>query len=140
MTDGLACAKRILSRRRSCRPRAKRLRADLVERGIHGDRLRIDLEPYQRWTVLGERAFQRGRELLRAVYGLGVRAISPCEHGKVWIDEIGTVDAGGKVSFLMHADRAIAAVVDHDENDLEGILHRGCQLLAVHEKASVSVP
>ena len=39
------------------------------------------------------------------------------------------------MTLLMHADRAVHAVVDDEDDDLQAVLHRGRKLLAHHEVA-----
>jgi hypothetical protein len=38
----------------------------------------------------------------------------------------------------MHANRAVDAIVENDEQHAGAILHRSCQLLPVHQKITVA--
>jgi hypothetical protein len=65
-------------------------------------------------------------------------AIGPGEGGEIRIDQLRAEDALGVGAFLMHADGAVHAVVDDDEDDGQAVLHGGRQLLPVHHEAAVA--
>ena len=58
--------------------------------------------------------------------------------GEIRIAQGGGGDAAGIVALLMHADRAIHAVVDDHHDDRQIILHGGGEFLPVHQKAAVA--
>ncbi len=58
--------------------------------------------------------------------------------GEVGIGQVGAADPAGVVPLLMHADGAEHVVVDHDHDDVQAILHRGRQLLPVHQVTAVA--
>ena len=60
------------------------------------------------------------------------------KRGEVGVLELGAADPLGIVALLVHADRAVAAVVDHDHQQVGAVLRRGCQLLAVHQEVAVA--
>ena len=81
---------------------------------------------------------KRRRELLRGFDEFAVRAERTRVRGEVGIDERRAVDAARVFALLVHADRAVHAVVDDDDHDVELVLHRRRELLARHEEAAVA--
>ena len=48
------------------------------------------------------------------------------------------MDPARKVALLVHADGAVDAVVDHDEERRRPVLHRRGEFLAGHQEAAVA--
>src|SRR5450755_2464118 len=119
---------------------ARLLRTDLIDGRAHGDRLRVDLEPQHRWTTRAQRALQRRSELIGASHLFAVGSVGFRQRHEIGIDQIGPVDARRVIALLVHADGAVHAVVDHDENHIQLVLDRGGNFLPVHLKAAVAVP
>ena len=57
---------------------------------------------------------------------------------EVGVAQVGADDATGVVALLVHADRAVHRVVDHEHDDGELLLHRGRELLAGHQEVAVA--
>ncbi len=87
-------------------------------------------EVSQRWKALSE--------VLGPFHGLTMEAIGSRQRGKVRVRQAGAGDAAGILTLLVHADRAIHAVVDDEKDDASVILHGGCEFLTVHQETSVA--
>ncbi len=59
-----------------------------------------------------KRAVEGGSELRGRLDGFGPAAIGAGEGGEVGVGERGAAKARGIFAFLMHANRAVAAIVD----------------------------
>src|SRR6185437_546571 len=115
-------------------------RPQMIERGVHRDRLRIELHVQQRWTIGCERALERRFELGCFRDGFTQRAVRASELREIGIDEICPADTSRIRALLMHPDRPVHAVVDDDEDDRSAVLDCRRELLAVHHEATVAVP
>src|SRR5438876_938648 len=58
--------------------------------------------------------------------------------GEVGVRKLGAADASGVLTLLVHADRPVHAVVDHEHEDRKLVLHGGCELLAAHQEVAVA--
>ena len=112
------------ARRRAARPAqppprrrsaASRMRG---QRRRRRDRLRVDLHVQDRRLARRQRALEGGRELLRLLDRLAVAAEGARLGGEIGIAQLRRADAAGIFALLMHADRAVHAVVDHDDDDI----------------------
>ena len=99
-----------------CTLRGASLRAQRVERCVGRERLRIELEVQQRGLAAAARALEGRREFLGPQHRLAVRAVGARQRREIRIDEVGARDARRIVALLVHADRAVHAVVDDDED------------------------
>ena len=57
---------------------------------------------------------------------------------KIRVDHVGADHPPGIVAFLVHANRRVDTVVDHDDDDIGFVLHRGCEFLTVHHKVAIA--
>ena len=60
------------------------------------------------------------------------------EDREIGVLELRGDDPSRKLALLVHADRAVHAVVEHDHDDRAVILHGRRQLLAVHHEVAVA--
>ena len=65
-------------------------------------------------------------------------AIGAGKSGEVGVLQFSGDDAVRIFPLLVHADRAVDAVVDDDHDDRQVILDSGRELLAVHQEAAVT--
>src|SRR4051794_37348288 len=82
-------------------PRLSTGSADLLERGVRRDRLRIDLHVDHRRFSRSEAALEGRRELRGVLDDLAHRAEGPRERREVRIADLGTAHAAGIVLFLV---------------------------------------
>ena len=68
-------------------------------------------------TAGGKRALEGRGELLRALHSLAVTAESLSQNREIRVLELGGDDPSWELALLVHADRAIHAVVEHDHDD-----------------------
>src|SRR3546814_657485 len=61
-----------------------------------------------------------------------------CVGGKIGILQSGSRGARGVVTLLMHAYRAVHAVIDQQHDNGQVVLHGSGELLAVHHEAAVT--
>ena len=73
-----------------------------------------------------------------ALDGLAVPAEGARIGGEIRIRQFGARDAARIFALLVHADRAVHAVVDDQHDDRRAVLHRGRELLPVHEELAVA--
>src|SRR6516162_3561536 len=115
-----------------------RLLARGGERDGWRERLGIDLEVEDRGLAGFLRGFERRKEIRgllhhRAVTAEGarigrkIRALQSCPH-----------HPAGIVALLVHADGAVHAVVDDDDDHRQAVLHGGCELLPCHQEIAVT--
>src|SRR5258706_10295425 len=67
-----------------------------------------------------------------------MQAVRARERGEIGVAQLSAADASRIMSFLMHAYRAIHAVIDDDENDFGTVLRRCRKLLTAHEEVAVT--
>ncbi len=107
---------------------------------IHRQRLRVELQMQQRRAVRRDSTLEGIREFGRVRNGLAVRSVRARQRCKIRINECGSVLASRISALLVHPYRAVHAVVDDDEDDVETILDGSGELLSVHQEAAVAVP
>src|SRR5690242_14382107 len=115
-----------------------RLLADGRERGHGSDHFLRQPQLDERRHARGERAIESRRELFGGLDPLAVGSEGARESDEVGVGQIGSVDPPWIVPLLMHADGAVAAVVHHQYDDGELVLHGGGQLLPGHEEVAVA--
>ena len=71
-------------------------------------------------------------------YLLGVKAIGLGQHDEVRVHDVCAADPRGVVSFLMHADCAVGAVVEQQDDGRCAILLRGTEFLPVHLEVPIA--
>jgi hypothetical protein len=81
---------------------------------------------------------ERIGEIGSALDQLAVAAVGARERREVRVAQIGARHPGGVVALLMHADRAVHAVVGDDPDHRKVVLRGRRQLLPGHEKAAVA--
>ena len=57
---------------------------------------------------------------------------------EVRVDQIRPHDTAGVVALLVHANRAVHPVVDHEHDDVHAVLHRRGELVPAHQEAAVA--
>src|SRR5207248_2829783 len=112
--------------------------ADRRQGRRRGDHLFRKPELQKRGNVCGERALECGRELLGAFDGLSERAEGARVRRKVGVLQMGAVDAARILALLVHADGAVAAIVDDDQDEGQPVLDGGGELLPGHQEVSVA--
>src|SRR5215218_6188247 len=65
-------------------------------------------------------------------------AISEAERREVGIAQLGTRDALWILPLLVHADRAVAGIVDDDDEQVRAVLGGGGEFLPVHQEVAVT--
>ena len=86
----------------------------------------------------GQRAFVRGQELRRLFHRFAVAAEGARIRREIGIAQRRGDDAPGIHALLMHADRAVHAVVDQHDDDRQAVLNGGGEFLPVHQKVAVA--
>ena len=69
---------------------------------------------------------------------LGPAAIGLGQLGEIGVGELGRADPLRIVALLVHADGAVGAIVDQDDEQVGAILGGGRQLLPVHQEIAVA--
>ena len=79
-----------------------------------------------------------GAKSVGLLHRLAMAAIGAGKGGEVGVVQVGAGDAAGIVALLMHADRAVDAVVEDDHDDRQVVLHGGREFLPVHQEVAVA--
>ena len=110
----------------------------LAQLDARADPLRIDRKLEHRRLPGGERALERGLEVLRPLDPLAVRAVGARERREVRVLEVRADHAPRELPLLVHADRRVHAVVDEEHDDRQVVLHRGRELGRAHDEVAVA--
>ena len=86
----------------------------------------------------GDGLGERRRERLGRLHPGAEGAVGAGQGGEVRVAQGRAGDAAGMLALLVHADRAVHAVVDHDHHDRQLVLDGGGELLAGHQEAAVA--
>ena len=78
-----------------------------------------------------------GKSAVRA-NPLGVHPVGAADRDEVGVLDVGEADAAGIGPLLVHADRAVAAVVDEEHDRRRARLHRAAELLHRHLEVAVA--
>ena len=90
------------------------------------------------WAKFADGIGQRIGKNLRAFHPRPPTAESMGHLGEIGIGEIGGSDARRKIPFLVHADRAVGRIVEHDDKQIATILRGGCQFLSIHHQIAIA--
>ncbi len=112
--------------------------SDLRQGTRRRDRFRIQLHLDDRRFAACPCPFEGGGEVLRSFHRFAVSAIGFGKGVEIRIDEIGGADTTGIFPLLMHADRAIGAVIDQHGDDWQPVTHGGDEFLPMHHEAAVT--
>src|SRR6266567_6362209 len=123
---------------RLCALPRERLLPNGAERGRGRDRLRVELEMEDGGFFRVYRRIERRRERGGRLHCGAEAAERAGIGGEIRVLERGRRNAPGILTLLVHADGAVHAVVDHDDDDRQLVLDGGRELLAAHEKAAVA--
>ena len=93
---------------------------DGVQRHGGGERLGIDQAVQDRRLPRSQGALEGGRELLRALHPLAVPTEAARQRREVRVPEPRGRHPPRIFALLMHADRAVHAVVQHHDDDRQG--------------------
>src|SRR4029078_2314292 len=115
-----------------------RLGADLGEGLARRQRLGVDRDVEHRDGARTERAVERGGNIFRPLDALAVRAECTGEGDEVRVVEVGAADATGEAPLLVHADRPVHTVVEHDHDHGRARLLRRRELLRGHQEVAVA--
>src|SRR6185369_12201762 len=113
-------------------------RPEGVERRAGRDRLRVDAHLDHGGLLRSERALHRRAELRRVLDDLADRPERARERGEMRVLQVGADHAPRVVLLLVHADRAVHAVVDDDEDRGRVVLHGGREPGSRHEEVAVA--
>ena len=116
----------------------ERFFANRGKRGGRSDRIRIDAQLDERGLARLRRALERRREILGALHGLAVAAEGARIGREVRVLELGAVHPPRIFAFLVHADRAVQAVVHHHGDEVGAVLHGRRDLLPGHQVVAVA--
>src|SRR6185437_12834046 len=86
----------------------------------------------------GQRALERRRKIRSALDALAMAAKGLGIKREIGILQLRSDHTPRIFALLMHANGAVLAIVDDDDNDRRAVLHGGSELLAVHQKAAVA--
>src|SRR5262245_14168504 len=115
-----------------------RLLARRRERHGRGQRLGIDLEVNDRGLPGSLRRLEGRKEIRGPLDRRTVAAEGSGIGRKIRIPQIGPHHSPGIVALLVHANSAVHAVVDYNDDDRQVVLHRGRKFLTSHEEIAVA--
>src|SRR5205085_9403113 len=78
------------------------------------------------------------REVLGPLHRFTIAAERARIRGEVWIFQLGAIHAPRIFALLVHADRAVEAVVHHHRDKIRAVLRGGGDLLTGHEEVAVA--
>ena len=78
------------------------------------------------------------REVRGALHRLAMPAEGARVRGEIGIAQLGAVDAAGVLALLVHADRAVEPVVDHQRDEIGAVLRRSRDLLPGYQEVAVA--
>ncbi len=113
-------------------------RSNRSQRGAWRNRIGINPQLEQRGHLRSQRPLEGWGEPCRLGHDFAVCAEGSSVLREVGIAQAGADHAAGIALFLVHSDGAVHAVVDHDHDDVQAVVHGGGQFLAVHQEAAVA--